>query len=101
MATTLRLQVHGTHKRPYYHVVAADSRKKLGGQILEKLGVYDPRLEPSKIELKADRIQEWFGKGATVSNTVAVLIKRAGIKLERTKKITRQPKAASAKKKAK
>jgi len=98
MATTLRLQVHGTHNRPFYHVVATDSRKKLCGEILEQVGVYDPRLEPSLIELKADRIQAWYAKGATLSNTVRILVKRKGIKLERAVKITRQPKPAGAKK---
>jgi small subunit ribosomal protein S16 len=97
MALTLRLQRHGTIHRPYYHIVAMDSRKKARGAVLEKLGHYDPASEPSLVDFKEDRIRHWYATGATVSNTVAVIMKKKNVKLERTRTVTRKPKASSKK----
>ena len=83
MAVTLRLARHGSTHRPFYHVVAADSRKARDGRYLEKLGYYDPNKEPSIIELKEDRVQHWFGNGATVSPTVSKLLKIKNVELKR------------------
>ncbi len=85
MAVTLRLARHGSTHRPFYHVVAADSRKPRNGRYLEKLGYYDPSHNPSLVELKEDRVQFWYGNGASVSNTVEKLIKVKNYKLERNK----------------
>jgi small subunit ribosomal protein S16 len=85
MAVTLRLARHGSTHRPFYHVVAADSRKRLTGRYLEKVGYYDPSKNPSLIELKEDRVQHWYGLGASMSNTVDKLIKAKKLKLERNK----------------
>jgi small subunit ribosomal protein S16 len=77
MAVVLRLARAGTHKAPFYHVVATDSRKPRDGAYLEDVGVYDPTLRPEKIELKAERVEHWLKKGAKPSQTVAMLLKRA------------------------
>lgn len=83
MAVHVRLQRHGSIHRPFYHVVAADHRKKRDGRFIEKLGYYDPNKEPSQIELKTDRVQYWYAKGAQLSETVAKLAKIQKIELSR------------------
>jgi len=83
MAVTLRLARHGSTHRPFYHVVAADSRKARNGRYLEKLGYYNPNTNPSVVVLKEDRVQHWYGNGATLSNAVDKLIKAKSIKLGR------------------
>ena len=77
MAVVLRLSCAGTHKAPFYHVVATDSRSARDGKYLEDVGVYDPTLEPERIELKAERVEHWLKVGARPSQTVAMLLKRA------------------------
>ena len=77
MAVVLRLSRAGTHKAPFYHVVATDSRKPRDGKYLEDVGIYDPTLRPERIELKLERIEHWLKVGATPSQTVAMVLKRA------------------------
>lgn len=83
MAVVLRLSRHGGHKNPFYHIVAADSRKPRDGQFIEKLGTYDPASQPSKIAVDAARAQHWYARGAVPSTTVAKLLKISKVKLER------------------
>ena len=77
MAVVLRLSRAGTHKAPFYHVVATDSRNARDGKYLEDVGVYDPTQQPERIELKTERIEHWLKVGATPSQTVAMILKRA------------------------
>jgi small subunit ribosomal protein S16 len=77
MAVVLRLSRAGTHKAPFYHVVATDSRSSRDGRYIEDIGVYDPTRTPEKIELKTERIEHWLKVGAKPSQTVAMLLKRA------------------------
>jgi small subunit ribosomal protein S16 len=77
MAVVLRLSRAGTHKAPFYHVVATDSRKPRDGRYLEDVGVYDPTKSPVRLELKADRVEHWLKAGARPSPTVAMLIKKS------------------------
>jgi small subunit ribosomal protein S16 len=77
MAVVLRLSRAGTHKAPFYHVVATDSRKPRDGKFLEDVGMYDPTRKPVLIQLKAERVQHWLAAGARPSQTVAMLLKRA------------------------
>lgn len=83
MAVHIRLQRKGAIHRPFYHVVAADQRSPRDGKFIEKLGYYDPATEPSTIELKTDRIQYWYEKGAQPSETLASLLKAKKIVLTR------------------
>jgi small subunit ribosomal protein S16 len=76
MAVVLRLSRAGTHKAPFYHVVATDSRNARDGKYLEDVGLYDPTKTPARIELKSERIEHWLKVGATPSQTVAMLLKR-------------------------
>ncbi len=77
MAVVLRLSRAGTHKAPFYHVVATDSRKPRDGRYLEDVGLYDPTRTPIRLELKAERVEYWLKAGARPSPTVAMLIKKA------------------------
>jgi small subunit ribosomal protein S16 len=77
MAVVLRLARAGTHKAPFYHVVATDSRKPRDGRYIEDVGTYDPTRTPERIQLKQDRIDHWLKVGARPSETVAMLIKRS------------------------
>ncbi len=82
---TLRLQRHGSTHRPFYHIVATDSRNARDGKFIEKLGYYDPSAEPSIVELKVDRASYWYERGASVSTAVASIFRAKSIKLERAK----------------
>ncbi|WP_242356088.1 MULTISPECIES: 30S ribosomal protein S16 [unclassified Anaeromyxobacter] len=77
MAVVLRLSRAGTHKAPFYHVVATDSRNSRDGKYIEDVGIYDPTLVPERIELKVERIEHWIKVGAKPSETVAMILKRA------------------------
>jgi small subunit ribosomal protein S16 len=79
MAVVLRLSRAGTHKAPFYHVVATDSRKPRDGKYIEDVGIYDPTKQPVVLQLKAERVQHWLANGAVPSQTVAMLLKRAKI----------------------
>jgi small subunit ribosomal protein S16 len=85
MAVHIRLQRKGSTHKPFYHVVAADQRKKRDGSFIEKLGYYDPNTEPSTIVLKEDRVQHWYGLGAQLSETMAALVKAKKLSLTRDK----------------
>ncbi len=77
MAVVLRLARAGAKKKPYYHVVATDSRNPRDGKFIEAVGSYDPNYEPARIEFNTERLQHWLQVGATPSETVAGLMKRA------------------------
>jgi small subunit ribosomal protein S16 len=77
MAVVLRLSRAGTHKAPFYHVVATDSRAARDGRYLEDVGIYDPTVKPERIELKAERVEHWLKVGAKPSQTVAMLLRKA------------------------
>ncbi len=74
MAVTIRLQRHGRHKRPFYRIVAADSRMRRDGRYLELVGTYNTLMDPPAIDLKEDRVKHWIGVGATTSDTVASIV---------------------------
>ena len=77
LAVKIRLARAGAKKAPFYRVVAADSRAPRDGRFIEILGRYNPRTEPSTIELNLEKIDAWLAKGATPSDTVARLIEIA------------------------
>jgi len=66
----------GTNNRPYYRIVAADSRAKRDGRFIELLGTYDPRKNPAEVTLKEERITYWLSVGATASDTVRSILKK-------------------------
>ncbi len=79
MAVRIRLSRKGTHKRPFYRVVAADSRMPRDGRFLDILGTYDPLQKPALIQLDEEKTISWLKKGATPSDTAKQLMKMSGI----------------------
>ena len=75
MAVVIRFSRHGSKKRLFYRVVAADKKYPRDGRYLEIVGTYNPNTKETN--LKNDRIQHWIGLGAQPSETVARLIKKA------------------------
>jgi len=83
MAIALRLSRGGAKKRPYYRIVAADSRSARDGKYLEQIGTYNPLLakdDPARVKLNEDRARYWLGVGAQASDRVARFLDAAGIK---------------------
>ena len=76
MAATIRLARHGGRKSPFYRIVVADSRAPRNGRCVEQVGFYDPSQATLRLELRADRVEEWIRRGARPSATVAQLIKK-------------------------
>jgi small subunit ribosomal protein S16 len=79
MAVRIRLTRKGTHKAPYYRIVAADSRMPRDGRFLEILGTYDPLQDPAVIQMDEEKVITWLKKGATPSDTAKILMKKTGI----------------------
>lgn len=79
MATTIRLTRIGAKKLPSWRIVVTDSRKPRDGRFIESLGKYDPKADPSVIEVDEDKAREWLSKGAQPSATVKKLFAIKGI----------------------
>ena len=79
MAVVLRMTRRGAKKKPFYRIVAADSRSPRDGKFLEMLGTYDPLKSENNIKVDAEKITSWINKGAKPSQTVASLLKKAGV----------------------
>ena len=82
MAVRMRLSRAGAKKSPFYHVVVADSRMPRDGRFIELVGRYNPREEPSFIEINSDKALKWLAKGAQPSQTVENLLKISGVRQE-------------------
>ena len=77
MATVIRLRREGGKNKPFYRVVAADKRSPRDGKFLELLGTYDPKRKENTTQLNLERIEFWVKNGASPSETVRSLIKKA------------------------
>ncbi len=73
----LRLNRQGTKDRPYYKIVAVDSRKRRDGRYIEQVGTYNPMIEGENFKIDLEKADAWIGKGAQPSATVASIIKKA------------------------
>ena len=78
MSVRIRLARTGAKKKPFYRIVASDTRSPRDGRFLEKLGTYDPNTDPSTVVLNRPRVDYWLGVGARASETVERLIKQDG-----------------------
>ena len=78
MAVKIRLKRLGKIRVPQYRIVVVDSRKKRDGRVLEEIGKYHPKEEPSLIDVVSDRAQYWLGVGAQPSEAVEALLKVTG-----------------------
>ncbi|MXW84268.1 MAG: 30S ribosomal protein S16 [Rhodothermaceae bacterium] len=81
MAVKIRLRRMGRKKKPIWALVAADSRAPRDGKFIEDLGRYYPQEEPSRVELREDRIKYWLEVGAQPTDTVRNLLSRRGVLL--------------------
>ncbi|WP_117194913.1 30S ribosomal protein S16 [Rhizobium terrae] len=82
MSLKIRLARGGSKKRPYYTIVVADARSPRDGRFLEKLGSWNPMLakdDAKRVELNAERIQEWIAKGAQPTDRVLRFLSEAGL----------------------
>jgi small subunit ribosomal protein S16 len=70
----IRLARVGARKQPHYRIVVIEKDRARNGRSIEVVGTYNPRTEPTSIELKSERIEYWTGKGAQLSETVGKLL---------------------------
>ncbi|MBR4587385.1 MAG: 30S ribosomal protein S16 [Lachnospiraceae bacterium] len=75
----LRLKRMGQKKAPFYRVIAADARAPRDGRFIEEIGYYDPTKDPSVIKFDEEKAKKWLADGAQPTETVAKLLKIAGI----------------------
>ena len=78
MAVKIRLKRLGKIRAPYYRIVVADSRTRRDGRVIEEIGKYHPKEEPSLIEVKSERAQYWLGVGAQPTEAVVAILKVTG-----------------------
>ena len=78
MAVHIRLKRMGKKKRPFYRIVAADSRRARDGRFLEVLGTYNPIERPARVAVNEDRLTYWLNEGAEPSDTVGSLLTQIG-----------------------
>jgi len=79
MSAKIRLQRHGSKKRPFYFIVIADSRAPRDGKFIQKLGTYNPLTVPATIQLDRQKALEWLSKGATPTDTVRRILSFKGV----------------------
>ncbi len=82
MGLKIRLSRAGAKKRPYYHIVVADSRSPRDGRFIEKLGSYNPMLpaeHEDRVRLVSERIEHWLSEGALATDRVARFLGKAGL----------------------
>jgi small subunit ribosomal protein S16 len=79
MTVKIRLSRTGMKKTPSYRIVVADSRSARDGRIIENIGWYNPLVEPSVINVDAEKALSWLKNGAQPTESVASLLKRAGV----------------------
>lgn len=79
MATRIRLRRTGRRHKPTYRIVVTEKSAPRDGRFIETLGHYNPRTEPITLEVDADKTRAWLSRGATTSDTVRSLLKKAGV----------------------
>ncbi|MEL6975621.1 MAG: 30S ribosomal protein S16 [Bacteroidota bacterium] len=83
MPVKIRLQRHGKKGKPFYWVVAADSRSKRDGKFLEKLGTYNPNTNPATINLDVDGSVKWLQNGAQPTDTARAILSYKGVLMKK------------------
>ncbi|GMN11516.1 hypothetical protein MTsPCn9_26060 [Croceitalea sp. MTPC9] len=82
MPVKIRLQRHGKKGKPFYWIVAADSRAKRDGKFLEKLGIYNPNTNPATIDLNVDGSVQWLSNGAQPTDTARAILSYKGVMMK-------------------
>lgn len=83
MPVKIRLQRHGKKGKPFYWIVAADSRAKRDGKYLEKLGTYNPNVNPAQIDIDVDGAVNWLDNGAQPTDTARAILSYKGVMLKK------------------
>ena len=94
MSMKIRLARGGSKKRPFYSIVATDSRNPRDGRFLEKLGTYNPLVakdSDERVKMNMERVKHWLGLGAQPTDRIARMLEAAGVV---EKKVRNNPKAA-------
>ncbi|MCB5725722.1 30S ribosomal protein S16 [Mitsuokella jalaludinii] len=79
MAVKIRLNRMGAKKNPFYRIVVADSRAPRDGRFIEVLGNYDPSQNPAVVNVDEEKVLDWMGKGAQLTDTVKNLFSKKGL----------------------
>ena len=79
MPVKIRLQRHGSKKRPFYFIVVADARSPRDGKFIQKLGTYNPLTMPASVQLDRQRALDWLQKGAQPTDTVRKILSYKGV----------------------
>jgi small subunit ribosomal protein S16 len=79
MAVKLRLKRMGAKKRPFYRIVAADSRSPRDGRFIEVVGTYNPITEPAEVKVNEELALKWLQNGAIPTDTVRDLLRKQGV----------------------
>ncbi len=79
MAVKIRLKRMGSHKKPFYRVVVADSRAPRDGKFIEEIGYYNPVSEPKQVKINDEKANKWLKVGAQPTDTVKKLLQQQGI----------------------
>ena len=88
MAMKIRLARGGSKKRPFYRIVAADSRMPRDGRFIEKLGTYNPLLpkdSEERVKMDVERVQHWIAQGAQPTDRIARMLEAAGVREKATR----------------
>ena len=88
MAMKIRLARGGSKKRPFYRIVAADSRMPRDGRFIEKLGTYNPLLakdSEDRVKMDMERVQHWLDKGAQPTDRIQRMLEAAGVLTKKTR----------------
>lgn len=88
MAMKIRLARGGSKKRPFYRIVAADSRMPRDGRFIEKLGTYNPLLpkdSEDRVKMNVERVQHWLSQGAQPTDRIARMLEAAGLRDKATR----------------
>jgi len=83
MPVKIRLQRHGKKGKPFFWIVAADSRAKRDGRFLEKLGTYNPNTNPATIDINVDNSVQWLQNGAQPTDTARAILSYKGVLLKK------------------
>ena len=75
----LRSQRFGSKKRPFYRIVATDSRNPRDGRFIEIVGTYNPTTEPAELKIDEELAMKWLNNGAQPSDTVKTLLSKTGV----------------------
>lgn len=79
MSLKIRLQRVGTKKKPFYRVVAADSRSKRDGVVVDFIGKYQPIVDGKQFDVDEEKVMKWLKQGAQPTDTIRELLKKEGI----------------------